>query len=110
QYSVDLKLGRVTFADPLVLETAEGAPLQQPLTVHDRVEHMTVCTDVQITGVVGINSPMPWDLPAEQTQVSSALTWGDMQARIFNRSEERRVGKECRSRWSTDEEKKNRAH
>lgn len=84
QYSVDLKLGRVTFADPLVLETAEGAPLQQPLTVHDRVEHMTVCTDVQITGVVGINSPMPWDLPAEQTQVSSALTWGDMQARIFN--------------------------
>ena len=57
---------------------------QQPLIVHDRVEHMTVCTDVQITGVVGINSPMPWDLPAEQTQVSSALTWGDMQARIYN--------------------------
>lgn len=84
QYSVDLKLGRVTFANPLVLETAEGAPLQQPLTVHDRVEHMTVCTDVQITGVVGINSPMPWDLPAEQTQVSSAVTWGDMQARIYS--------------------------
>src|SRR5207253_8930627 len=28
--------------------------------------------------------------------------------RIFLRSEERRVGKECRSRWPTDDEKKRR--
>lgn len=82
-YTVDLKQGRVTFADPLLLETAGGLPLQTPLAIHDRVEHMAVVTDVQITGQLGLSAPVPWDLPAGETLVSSALAWGDLQARIW---------------------------
>ncbi|MCY1518387.1 hypothetical protein D9M68_531070 [compost metagenome] len=83
QYSINKLLGRVTFANPLVLEDAEGNPLAAPFKVRDRVEHMTVCTEVQISGALGINSPVPWDLPAGQTLVSSAVTWGDLQARLY---------------------------
>lgn len=82
-YTVDKLLGRVTFADPLVLNDAQGSPLVPPLRVLDRVEHMTVCTEVQISGQLGINSPLPWDLPASTAKVSSAVTWGDMQARLY---------------------------
>lgn len=83
QYSVDRELGSLTWADPLVLEDSEGNPLASPLFIQDRVEHMTVCSEVQITGALGIGSPMPWDLPAGETVVSSAVTWGDLQARVF---------------------------
>src|SRR5256885_9152396 len=34
--------------------------------------------------------------------VSSSVVWGDTVKGPFGRSEERRVGKECRSRWSPD--------
>ncbi|MCY1529227.1 hypothetical protein D9M68_643610 [compost metagenome] len=44
---------------------------------------MTVCTEVQISGALGINSPCPWDLPSGQAYVSSAVVWGDLQARLF---------------------------
>ena len=81
-YTVDRELGRVTFANPLVLNDAQGTPLVPPLTVRDRVEHMTVCTEVQISCTLGINSPVPWDLPAGAL-VSSAVAWGDLQARLF---------------------------
>lgn len=83
-YTVDKLLGRVTFADPLVLNDALGVPLVPPLKALDRVEHMTVCTEVQISGVLGINSPLPWDLPTATTKVSSAVAWGDLQARLYN--------------------------
>lgn len=82
-YSIDRELGRVTWADPLVLQDATGVPLTLPLTVRDRVEHMTLCTEVQITGAISINSPLPWSLPAAGTVVSSAVTWGDLQARYL---------------------------
>ncbi|MBX9762885.1 MAG: hypothetical protein K2Y24_07635 [Pseudomonadaceae bacterium] len=82
-FTANKLLGRVTFADPLVLNDADGVPLVAPLKVRDRVEHMTVCTEVQISGQLGINSPLPWALPAGATLVSSAVTWGDLQARLF---------------------------
>lgn len=82
-YTANRELGRVVFADPLVLNDAEGSPLVPPLRVRDRVEHMTVCTEVQISGALGINSPVPWDLPPGQTFVSSAVVWGDLQARLY---------------------------
>src|SRR5690606_30242803 len=55
-----------------------------PLIVRDRVEHMALCTEVQITGELGISAPLPWDLPAGQAKVSSAVAWGDLQARVHN--------------------------
>tara|TARA_Y100001968_G_scaffold110725_1_gene100238 strand:+ start:15617 stop:17188 length:1572 start_codon:yes stop_codon:yes gene_type:complete len=83
QYSTDRELGSLTWANPVLLEDAEGNPLVSPLYIRDRVEHMTVCSEVQITGALGIGSPVPWDLPAGETRVSSAVTWGDLQARVF---------------------------
>lgn len=83
QYSADRELGTLTWADPLVIQSIDGDPLSAPLLIRDRVEHMTVCTEVQITGALGIGSAVPWDLPAADTQVSSAVTWGDLQARVF---------------------------
>ena len=83
QYTVDRELGTLTWANPLLLEDEQGNPLASPLFIRDRVEHMTVCTEVQITGALGIGSPVPWDLPADETRVSSAVTWGDLQARVF---------------------------
>ena len=83
-YSVNRELGSVTWANPLVLQDAFGNPLSLPLIIRDRVEHMTLCTEVQITGALGISSPLPWDLPATDTKVSSAVAWGDLQARVWN--------------------------
>ncbi|WP_437884191.1 hypothetical protein, partial [Pseudomonas sp. LRF_L74] len=81
-YSVDRELGTVTWANPLVLQDDEANPLTLPLVIRDRVEHMAMCTEVQITGSLAISSPVPWDLTAGDTFVSSAVVWGDMQARV----------------------------
>lgn len=81
-YTVDREAGSVTWLNPLVLQDDEGTPLGLPLIVRDRVEHMALCTEVQITGALGISAPMPWDLPQGETQVSSAVAWGDLQARV----------------------------
>ncbi len=83
QYTTDRETGTLKWANPLLIQDEDGEPLTPPLTICDRVEHMTVCTEAQITGAVSINSPIPWDLPATETFVSSALTWGDMQARLY---------------------------
>ncbi|MEK8080700.1 hypothetical protein [Pseudomonas sp. XK-1] len=83
QYTVDRALGTVTWANPLLLQDAEGTPLSLPLVIRDRVEHMTSCTEVQISGALSFSSPMPWDLPAGAAKVSSAVVWGDLQARLF---------------------------
>ncbi|SDH49623.1 hypothetical protein [Pseudomonas panipatensis] len=83
-YSVNRELGRVTWANPMVLQDASGNPLTLPLVVRDRVEHMTLCTEVQISGQLGLASPLPWDLPANDTMVSSAVSWGDLQSRYHH--------------------------
>lgn len=83
QYSVDRELGTVTWANPLLLQDEQGNPLSLPLTIRDRVEHMTMCTEVQITGALGLSAPLPWDLPDGETKVSSAVAWGDLQARLY---------------------------
>src|SRR5436190_5545406 len=42
------------------------------------------------------------------TLSSGKLCWGPRESRTPSRSEERRVGKECRSRWSRYHQKKKR--
>lgn len=81
-WSADREAGVITWANPLLLQDQEGNPVGLPLLVRDRVEHMALCTEVQITGALGISAPMPWALPAGETRISSAVAWGDMQARI----------------------------
>lgn len=84
QYSVDKEAGVLTWANPLVLQDESANVLDLPLTIYDRVEHMALVTEAQITGQVSLSSEVPWDLPAEGTFLSSAVTWGDLQARIYN--------------------------
>ena len=57
QYSVDRKAGTVTFANPLSLTDASKKNLTAPFTIKDRVEHMSVLSDVQINGDLSIISP-----------------------------------------------------
>ena len=84
QYTTDREAGTITFADPLLLQDAEGISLSAPYTIKDRVEHMSVVSDVQINGDLSIIAPVPWDLPAAETSVSSAIVYGDLQARIHH--------------------------
>ncbi|WP_422445442.1 hypothetical protein [Endozoicomonas sp. ALB091] len=84
QYTSDRETGTVTFADPLSLIDADSSQLSAPYSIKDRVEHMSVLSDVQINGDLSIISPVPWDLPAGETSVSSAVVYGDLQARVKN--------------------------
>jgi hypothetical protein len=45
---------------------------------------MSVVSDVQINGELAIIAPVPWDLPAAETTVSSAVVYGDLQARVHH--------------------------
>ena len=84
QYAVTRDTGKVTFAAPLALNDDDGNALVAPLTIKDRVEHMTVVSDARINGELAIIAPVPWDLPADATTVSSAVVYGDLQARSYN--------------------------
>ena len=84
QYTTDRSAGTLTMADPLSLIDEEGNTLSAPFTVKDRVEHMSVVNDVQINGDLSIIAPVPWDLPAHETTVSSAVVYGDLQARQYS--------------------------
>ncbi|WP_419832128.1 hypothetical protein [Endozoicomonas atrinae] len=84
QYTTNRETGTVTFADPLSLIDDQSNPLTAPFTIKDRVEHMSVLSDVQINGDLSIISPVPWDLPATEATVGSAVVYGDLQARVKN--------------------------
>src|ERR1035438_10633921 len=51
------------------------------------------------------SSDLPSNVPSRRNQPRDGLCRGGRSARV-KRSEERRVGKECRSRWSPDHLKK----
>ena len=84
QYTTDREAGSLTFADPLLLQDTQSNSLTAPFIIKDRVEHMSVVSDVQINGDLSIIAPVPWDLPATETTVSSAIVYGDMQARVHH--------------------------
>ena len=84
QYTTNRQTGTLTFADPLLLQDSESNNLTAPFTVVDRVEHMSVVSDAQINGELSIIAPVPWDLPAGETTVSSAVVYGDLQARVHH--------------------------
>ena len=80
QVTIDRTAGTVTFADPLALQDAGSNALVPPLSVVDRIEQMSVVSDVQINGAVSVIAPLAWDFPAGST-LSSAVVYGDLQAR-----------------------------
>jgi hypothetical protein len=80
-YVVDLIAGTVTFDAALVLQDAEANALTTPLAIFDRIEHMTVVSDTQISGELAMISQLAHDYPAGST-LSTALLWGDIAARV----------------------------
>jgi hypothetical protein len=82
-YTANLVTGTVTFADPLTLQDADLNALTTPLAIHDRIEHMSVVNDVQITGDLSFIAPTAHTFPVGSI-ISSAKVWGDVNARVFN--------------------------
>lgn len=76
-YTVDLTAGTVTMADPLDL-----TGYTQPLVAAHRIEDMVLISEAQINGLIRTVGPLTHSYPANTTQVSSALIFGDLAARV----------------------------
>lgn len=74
-YDVNLNAGTLTWADPLNLSA-----YTLPITIRDRIEQAVQCSDVQITGAIGLQAALARDFPSGSL-VSSAIAIGDMQSR-----------------------------
>jgi len=79
KYSVNLSAGIITMANPLDL-----AGFVQPLFALHRREEMKLLSDVQINGALTMSSRFENSYPANETKVSGALTFGDLQSRVSN--------------------------
>ncbi len=84
QYTTDLDAGTLTFADPLTLQDADANLISGPWLARDRIEHMSLVTDVQLSGLVELQAPTPHEFPITETVVSSAVLYGTLQARAVN--------------------------
>jgi hypothetical protein len=58
--------------------------LVQPLIAKHRIEDLALLSDVQINGTLTIAAPLTREYPANTSYVSSALLFGDMNARVTN--------------------------
>ncbi|WP_018875292.1 hypothetical protein [Thioalkalivibrio sp. ALJ8] len=72
QLEVDLDAGTVRVDDP--------SGYDAPFHCEHRIEDMRLVSEAQITGVVSLASPLSHDFPAEETYLSTALLYGDLQA------------------------------
>ena len=84
QYSLDREAGVLTWANPLTLETIDEEAVTTPLFIYDRIEDMVLITDVQVSGVIGFNSPLSQDYPDGEAVLCSAILHGDLRARVYN--------------------------
>jgi hypothetical protein len=78
QYNTDLDAGTVTLKPAFTL-----TGLTLPIIAEHRIEDMAVVTDVQINGRLALNRPLTHAFPANESVVSSALIFGDLQGRVF---------------------------
>lgn len=76
-FTADLDLGTITMANPLNL-----TGYAQPLKCEHRVEDMSLCTDVQITGELGLLAGVNKNYALGTTFVSTALISGDLFAHV----------------------------
>jgi hypothetical protein len=82
-YTANLIAGTVTFSDPLTLQDADLNALTPPMIIKDRIEHMSVINDVQITGDLSFIAPVAHTFPVDSI-ISSAKVWGDINSRVFD--------------------------
>jgi len=78
-YNWDKDAQELTMADPLDL-----TGYTQPLIAMHRIEDMALVSGVQINGQIIVGHGLDNDYPIEGTYVSSALLYGDLQARVYN--------------------------
>lgn len=83
QYSVDLEAGTITFANPVVLQDKDANALSGTWTASHRIEHMSLITDVQISGQLTLQQASAHVFPVG-TSVSSAVLFGDLQSDVIN--------------------------
>jgi hypothetical protein len=76
-YTLDLDAGTVTFTAPLDLSA-----YTQPLIAYHRIEDMVLIAEAQINGLIRTVGPITHDYPATETQISTAIIFGDLAARI----------------------------
>ena len=78
KYAWNKDTQQLTMADPLDL-----AGYTQPLIAMHRIEDMALVSGVQINGQIIVGSGLTNDYPVQGTYVSSALLYGDLQARAY---------------------------
>ncbi|WP_316150050.1 hypothetical protein [Cupriavidus sp. BIC8F] len=76
-YTTDLDGGKLTFGP-----TVSTAGMTAPIYVENRIEDMALLSDVQITGKLAFTKQLTHTYPANESKVSSALIFGDLQARM----------------------------
>lgn len=72
KYTADLDAGVITFTDT--------TGISMPVTITDRIEDMSVLSDVQITGTLELTQPLTHNFPVAETLVSNAVIYGDLYA------------------------------
>jgi hypothetical protein len=82
-FTADLDAGSVTLKSNYALGS-----LVLPLSAEHRIEDQAVMTDVQISGQIKLNQALTHSYPAGDTLVSSALMFGDLQARVHTKFEQ----------------------
>lgn len=78
-FNWDKDAQQLTMANPLDL-----AAYTQPLIAMHRIEDMSLVSGVQINGQIIVGAGLTNDYPVLGTYVSSALLYGDLQARAYN--------------------------
>tara|TARA_B110000211_G_scaffold15953_1_gene16698 strand:+ start:26997 stop:30563 length:3567 start_codon:yes stop_codon:yes gene_type:complete len=84
QYVVDKLAGTATLADPFNAVDSAGVALVMPLTVNHRIEDICAVGNVNIDGTLGLLTQLTHDYSAGDSYVSSAISFGTMQGRIYN--------------------------
>lgn len=78
RYAVDFDAGTIT-----IPAAADLTGIDQPMTVHHRIEDVLLVTEVDISGQIKLVSGLTHDYPAGTSYVSSKLRKGDLFARSF---------------------------
>ena len=92
EFVIDLDAGTITFGNPITFVDAQSNALTLPLRAIERVEHMTVVSDAQVSGSLTMISPLPHDFPADDTTVSPAPCYLAISTRGFTMSSRKRPG------------------
>lgn len=93
KYAFDKDTQIMTMADPLDL-----TGFVQPIIANHRIEDMALVSSVQINGQVIVASGLQNAYPIEKTYVSTAMLFGDLQARAYGLFDQ----KTWTSVWSDD--------